>query len=412
MKRKFIIPVLILFLWSCEKSINPEILKFYGDAYEDIGYSIDKTANGYLIAGQYTEITRDSAGTRIMASEKKMTVISTDFDGIQTGKEILGKNLSSSGAKIVAFDDGTAVAVGYAVGASTQKKDIYIVKLTENGEGYTEKTISMKGNQYATDIIRVQKRINDVLINDGFLVLGSTDVKRGSTDYTGNAEGQKDILLLRLKENLDTIRTTPAGYIGNDEGIELKPEQNGGYIVVGTTDRSDKPASEQGGKNIFIMKANQDISATDIRIMGGLESESAAGFEVVDDGYLIAGTIGSEGALQSGYIWNVPKDIFGSVSEHRIILDPSSKSFSLNAICRYKTNSFLMAGQYGPGSSGSMLIFAADAGGNFIEGKVKIAGGAGNQVAYDVISDGDDIIAVGKNSYENNSMITLLKFRF
>lgn len=412
MRRKFIIPVLVLLLWSCEKSINPEILRFYGDAYEDIGYSIDKTVNGYLIAGQYTEITRDSAGTRIMASEKKMAVIRTNSDGIQTGKEILGKNLSSAAAKIIAFEDGTAVAVGYATGSSTQKKDIYIVRLAANGEGYTEKIIPMRGNQYATDIIRVQKKVNDVLINDGFLVLGSTDVKRGSTDYTGNAEGQKDILLLRLKENLDTIRTTPAGYIGNDEGIELKPEQNGGFIVVGTTDRSDKPASEQGARNIFIMKANQDISATDIRIIGGVENESAAGFEVVDEGYLIAGTIGAEGSLQSGYIWNVPKDIFAAVTEHRIILDSSSGSFSLNAICKYKTNSFLMAGQYGPSSSGSMLILAADAGGNLIEGKVKIAGGIGNQVAYDVISDGDDIIAVGKNSYENNSMITLLKFRF
>lgn len=412
MRRKFIIPVLVLLLWSCEKSINPEILRFYGDAYEDIGYSIDKTANGYLIAGQYTEITRDSAGTRIMASEKKMAIIRTDLNGIQTGKDTYGKNLTSSAAKIIAFEDGTAVAVGYAAGAGTQKKDIYIVRLAANGEGYTEKIIPMKGNQYATDIIRVQKKVNDLFVNDGFLVLGSTDVKRGSTDYTGNAEGQKDILLLRLKENLDTVRTTPAGYIGNDEGIELKPEPNGGYIVVGTTDRSDKPASEQGGRNIFIMKANQDISATDIRIIGGAESESVAGFEVVDEGYLIAGTIGAEGSLQYGYIWNVPKDIFASVSEHRIILDSSSKSFSINAICKYKSNSFLMAGQYGPSSSGSMLIFAADAGGNLIEGKVKIAGGTGNQVAYDVISDGDDIIAAGKNSYENNSMITLLKFRF
>ena len=42
-----------------------------------------------------------------------------------------------------------------------------------------------------------------------------------------------------------------------------------------------------------------------------------------------------------------------------------------------------------------------------------IGSGTGIQVAYDVIWDDDDkIIAVGKNSYENNSMISLLKFNF
>jgi hypothetical protein len=59
-----------------------------------------------------------------------------------------------------------------------------------------------------------------------------------------------------------------------------------------------------------------------------------------------------------------------------------------------------------------MLVFAMDANGNFIEGMKKIPEGTGVQVAYDVLSDGEDIVAVGKNTYENNSMITLLKFRF
>ena len=72
-----------------------------------------------------------------------------------------------------------------------------------------------------------------------------------------------------------------------------------------------------------------------------------------------------------------------------------------------------MAGQAGTGSSAKMLIFVTDSDGNLVEGKQMIAGGTGAQVAYDVISDGDDnIIAVGKNSYETNSMISLLKFRF
>jgi hypothetical protein len=60
-----------------------------------------------------------------------------------------------------------------------------------------------------------------------------------------------------------------------------------------------------------------------------------------------------------------------------------------------------------------MLVFITDASGNPVEGKVKISGSTGLQVANDVAS-GDDgyIVAVGKNSYDYNTMITLLKFRF
>jgi hypothetical protein len=80
---------------------------------------------------------------------------------------------------------------------------------------------------------------------------------------------------------------------------------------------------------------------------------------------------------------------------------------------RYKTNSYVIAGQAGTGTSAKMLLFVLDANGNQVEGKEKLFGGTGAQVAYDVISDdNDNIIAVGKNSYENNSMISLLKFRF
>jgi hypothetical protein len=118
------------------------------------------------------------------------------------------------------------------------------------------------------------------------------------------------------------------------------------------------------------------------------------------------------GNSRTGYIWQISDNFYGPLTEHPVTLNESNtESFSINAICRYKTNSFLMAGQYGSATSGSMLIFTADQNGYFT-GNLKIAGGTGNQVAYDVISDGDDIVAVGKNSYESNSMITLLKFRF
>jgi hypothetical protein len=44
---------------------------------------------------------------------------------------------------------------------------------------------------------------------------------------------------------------------------------------------------------------------------------------------------------------------------------------------------------------------------------VRILGSNGVQIAYDVLSETNgDIVAVGKNSFEKNSLISLFKFSF
>jgi len=410
MKIRYLILFMAALLSSCERNsdTNDILIKFYGDAYEDIGYSVSETDNGYVITGQITRLTRD--GNYILSDTNKVAVIRTDYEGNSIGEpQIFGGKLPGSGTKVLTLEDGTIVAVGYVVDTVTNKKDIYAVKLNPGGD-YDQLIYKRTGNQYATDVIQTQ---------DGFLILGTTDIKREpSTEVTGNAAGKKDIFLLRVNNNLDTLAPIPAvGFIGNDEGVAIKHDLGGGYIVAGTTDRSDRPASEQSGNNVFLLRVNSDGSTTQPRIVGGTLNETASDFEVLSDGYLIAGTIGDEGSAdQRGYIWKMPRDIYNEPDfMHEIVIEQFSASapFSINAMCKYKTSSFLLAGQHGTGLSSRMLIFSVDAFGDLVEGRIKIVGGTGTQEAFDVISDdSDDVIAVGSNSYENNSMICFLKFRF
>ena len=60
MKNLFRILLIFILLSSCEKSQDKTdiTLKFYGDALEDIGYSVTIVENGYVIAGQFTEVAR------------------------------------------------------------------------------------------------------------------------------------------------------------------------------------------------------------------------------------------------------------------------------------------------------------------------------------------------------------------
>jgi hypothetical protein len=408
MTRKYIILLLFLLLSSCEKNQdkNDIILKFYGDAFEDIGYSVTAVTDGYVIAGQLTDIVRTN-GNYIDSSDIKMGIIKVGPDGIIIWKKSFGDRLSATGLKVLPLDDGSLICSGYAVDSVTLEKDVFVVKVNSDATQAWQKIYKSSGDQYGTDIIKTQ---------EGYMILGTTNLERQPlTDSTGNVAGKKDIYILRINNNLEPIvAPTAYGFPGNDIGVAIKHETGSGYIVVGTTDRSD-PGQDKN--NIFLLRINSDGSATEPKIIGGKDDEYVADIEVLNDGYLVAGIVGSEGTNQLGYVWKISGNIYAApIFGHEIVImkSPAEKLyFSIKAISRYKTNSFVMAGQSGTGSSAKMLIFLTGADGNVVEGKQMIAGGTGIQVAYDVISDdNDNVIAVGKNSYGNNSMISLLKFRF
>ncbi len=401
MKGKIFAAIILIFFTSCEKGGNEDdiILKFFSEAYGDTGNSIAICEDGYYICGQLTE-------SLINNAPKRAGILKTGFDGNLTGRiKTLGSS-EGSASKVIVLEDGTVICTGYVLDDAAQK-DIIVFHFNSDLSIIDSIVYQSPGNQYGVDIIETA---------EGFLVLATTDVKRESaTEEAGNAAGKKDILLMRIKDNLEPLASIPAvGYIGNDEGVAIKPDLNGGYIVVGTTDNSDRPETDQSGNNIILLRVNSDGSTTQPRIVGGTSNEAASDFEVLSDGYLIAGTTGNAGTNQQGYIWKMARNIYDPpVYENKIDIDPSLTTYSIRAMSRYKSSSFLLAGQYGTGLSARLLIFSIDAFGTPVEGRKKITGGTGTQIANDVVSDeSDNIITIGSNSYENNSMIYFLKFRF
>jgi hypothetical protein len=409
MIRKYAIIVFMVILSSCEptQDENASILKLYGDALEDIGYCIAKTDDGYIISGQFTEVARDGNHIDLENSLKKLGIIRIDLNGKLLWKKSFGNGREAVGSKVITLTDGSFVSTGYIVDTTTRQKDVYVVKISADGNSFSEKDYPEQGNQSGIDIIQTQ---------EGFMVLGSTDVARaGAADSIGNISGKRDIYLLRLNSNLEMLGAPKAfGYPGNDDGVAIRNDENGGFIIAGTTENC---WPKMKYSNLFILKTNTYGEPTQIRIIGGTDDEYASDIEILDDGYLIAGIVGADGTEQSVYLTKVPKNIFGQIvyiSKFKVATTSSTAtSFAVRAICRYGTDSFVMAGQAGTGSSAKMLIFVTDANGVQVTGKEMITTATGVQVAYDVITDeNDDIVVVGKNSFENNSMISFLKFRF
>jgi hypothetical protein len=400
MKHKLLGILILIFLSACERTVDLErILKFYGDAREDIGYSVAIASDGYIIGGQMTEITR-SAGI-IRDASKKMGIIKTDFNGNIVWKEYLGGKLQGFGSKIILLDNDTIVCAGQVTDTVLLQTDIFVVKLAPDGSEVVRKIFKRPGNQTSTDILKT---------GEGYLLLGTTDVERTPvTDSSGNKAGRKDILLRRIYNNLGQIDTpSVTGYPNDDYGAALKSNPDGGYIVLGTTDRTEPG---QGGNNLLLWRPNIYGFAAQSVVIGTTDDEYAADLEVLDDGYLLVGTIGKETEDQSVYIAKIPRNISNAPLFTRKI--EQTESWSVKAVSRYRANSFVLAGKAGTASSSRMLVFVVDPEGNPVSGKEMVTGSSGIQIAYDVVSDDEgNIIAIGKNDIQTNTLITLLKFRF
>jgi hypothetical protein len=189
--------------------------------------------------------------------------------------------------------------------------------------------------------------------------------------------------------------------------VALKKDRNNGYIIAGTTDRHANKGRKHDG---FLLKVNDAASITGHIIFDSNADEYAADMDVLDDGYLIAGTTGSESELQKPWFARVPFDIQDTVYYPQVY--PNTVSWSVNAITRYRNNYFIAAGKSGSSSS-DMLFFILDEWGNMLDEKQMIMGSTGVQVAYDVVADEQNyVFAAGKNINETNSMMSFFKFRF
>jgi len=405
MKQKFCIPLflVLVFISACEKDDETaDIIKFYGDVRDDIGYSITAGDDGYYICGQLTEVFRENIN-HITGSEPKVGLVKTDFDGNMIWKKMLGGKLPGTGSKVIITGDGLVVCTGQVTDTISLKTDIYIAVLDKRGLLKNEKIIELEENQTSTDILETQ---------DGFLILGTTDEEvqntgNQSADSVFNYAGYQDIILIRIGNDFDITDILQWGFPWNDIGVAMKKDRNNGYIIAGTTDRYVNKGRKHDG---FLLKVNDAGSITGHAIFNSREDEYASDMEVLDDGYLVAGTTGSESELQKPWFARVPFDIQNPPSYPQIY--SNTVSWSVNAITRYRNNFFVAAGNCGSSSS-DMLFFILDEWGNMADGKQIIMGSTGIQVAHDVVSDDENyVFAAGKNINETNSMMSFFKFRF
>ncbi len=409
MKQLYIIlTCLVILIYSCEKypekgSFGNPLLKYHGDAYVDLGLSVSELQDGYLITGMRTLISRSesNAGESIIdSSRQELAVIKTDKSGNMNWTYSSETSGYDEGRSIITLDDGSMVCAGVTEDPETGN-DILITKLSAGGSPEWQEKYGGKGNQEANDIIEAY--------DGGYIIAGYSDAANIAEGFgLNNPEGKKNVYLLKINSQGDSIWSCSYGFEGNESGIKVVRDISGtGYMIMATTDQS---AQGQDQNNLMLFRTNSFGNSTSYKTFGNTSNESAVDIMVDGNTYLVLGESGSGADINTEiYILRLSEDIYTQpLLEKRIGI--SEKPLAINSFCSHPSGFYVIAGGIGDILEEDMLFYFIDSEGNQYT-KPHIPEGQGSQIINDVIVDsGENIVAVGTNGTETSSLITFYKF--
>jgi len=251
------------------------------------GTELQTTTDSY---GQY-QITNVPAGQRTLIASKIGYVSETKVVNIRAGHTVTEDfTLQTQGAQQVVWqktfggsDDDRARSVqetidgGYVVAgytwSSSEREDVYILKLDANGNKLWEKTFGGSDNDGAWSI----QQTND----GGYVVAG----------YTSSfGAGSYDVYVLKLDTSGKEVWSKTFGGSSDDLAWSIQQTNDGGYIVAGYTWSSSK------WEDVYILKLDANGNKLWEKTFGGSYDDRAYCIQQTSDGgYIVAGYTSSFG---------------------------------------------------------------------------------------------------------------------
>jgi len=255
--------------------------KTFGGNSPEIGYSVQQTTDGgYIITGNTS-----SFGSGLI----DIWLIKTDSQGIEEwNKSFGGKDMDQSKA-VLQTRDGGYIILGETELAGNYGRDYWLIKTDSEGN----KVWSQTFDKNELDIGRDIKQSFD----DGFIIVGETwsfengrwNVWLIKTNSIGNMEwnqiydlggyehsssvlsasdggyivtgifssfgngNNSDILLIKTDSDGNMVWDQTFGGSSSDEGNSVQQTNDGGYIVIGSTN-----SFGQGGQDFILIKTDSE----------------------------------------------------------------------------------------------------------------------------------------------------------
>ncbi|MBU1636472.1 T9SS type A sorting domain-containing protein [bacterium] len=166
------------------------------------------------------------------------------------------------------LQDGGFFVTGYTESFGAGFRDMWLLRLDENGDTLWTRTYGGSEEDVGNSIIPAQ---------DGNYWLSGRTMSYGV--------GARDWLLIKIDENGDSLWSRTFGSAGADWGGRIEPTSDGGMIMTGQW------SSDSLGAQMGIIKLNADGNSLWGKYFGGPGHEVCTdAFETEDGGYILAGT--------------------------------------------------------------------------------------------------------------------------
>lgn len=374
--------LLLVFLFSCtpgelSDAQKESFIKFYGSYQFDVGRDVLVLPDdaGYALTGTATKID----------SVQRMVLIITDIFGNYSGDaHFFGGDIASAGNALAATDNGFILAgsVSDTLANGNVQKDAFIVKTDREGEEVWSRAYGSSLNEELFDILPVT--------GGGYLAAGYK--------YQG---GQKDLWVFLTDDNGNLLyQLTGENQTSDDEAVSLL-EVPGGFLCACTYDDG-----LLNGLDMVVLLLNSSCITLDTKAFGTAADDVARYLVKTDDGYYLLGYTENTSTETQIYSFDLINGTisdgvkFATISTTGIDLTgekmviTAGGSLAVTGTITNAENKDIFLQLYPEGSDAIRLYF----------------GETGNQTGNGIAATPDGgVIITGGNSYEGNSMITLVK---
>ena len=246
---------------------NIEWQKAYGGAEDDGAFSILEASGGGFVVVGYTSSTG--------AGKKDVWVLKLDEDGNVEWQKTYGGGEDDEAFSVVEATGGGFVVAGQTSSSGAGKKDVWVIKLDADGIVEWQKTYGGSGDDVAYFI---QQALDEKLI------------VAGSTDSFG--AGKKDAWILNLGKEGNIVWQKTYGALGDEEVNSIQQTSDSGYIAAGWTNSYAGIQTEA-----WVLKLDMDGNIQWQRTYGGSGDDKIYSIqETLDGRYIVAGTMDSYGS--------------------------------------------------------------------------------------------------------------------
>jgi len=169
--------------------------------------------------------------------------------------------------------DKGCLVLGYTESYGSGNKDIWLLKIDENGKKIWSQTYGGKGEDYAKSILET---------DDGYLIIGFTD------SYS-LSEGENNVIVIKIDVNGKELWNKTYGGLLPDEGYSIIQTTDGYFIISGYT----MSYGFENSEDLWVIKIKDNGEELWNKTYGGAGSEYGRSIIETNDGYLVAGETNS-----------------------------------------------------------------------------------------------------------------------